>query len=56
MEDVRELVAEEGEADDENDRKEHDPNEVIVVFFVLPHAQGTNGSGAANSPERGNNV
>ena len=41
MQRAGDLVSENGQADDENDREEHDANEVVDQAFsacVLPHA------------------
>ena len=35
MQNVRELVPEDGETDDENDRQEHHSNEIVHEIFSL---------------------
>jgi hypothetical protein len=39
MKDVRELVPEDGETDDENDREKHHTRQIVDEIFVLPHAR-----------------
>ena len=45
MQDVRELVAEHREADDQDNRQNHHAREIvdelIATTFVLPHIQAT---------------
>jgi hypothetical protein len=39
MQDVRELVAEDGETDDEDDREEHHAYEIVDEILVSLHIQ-----------------
>jgi hypothetical protein len=41
MQDVRELIPEDDETNDEDDRQEHHTHEIVDELIVLPHAHGT---------------
>ena len=53
MQDVRELVPQDGETDDEDDRDERDAYEIVGELFVSLHIEGTNDSRAASLPRTG---
>lgn len=38
MQDVRELIPEDDETNDENDRQKHHAHEIVDELIVLPHA------------------
>lgn len=57
MQDVRELVPDYREADDEDDREEHDTHQVVDELVsatsMLPHDPGTNEPHARVPPSGG---
>lgn len=53
MQDVRELVAEDGETDDEDDREDHYAHEIVDEILVSLHAPRTRDRTPASLPRMG---
>jgi len=53
MQDVRELVPQDSETDDKDDRDERHAYEIVDEIVALPHVEGTNDSRAASLPRTG---